>query len=352
MSDEKFTETEYDVEWIVTENAQDQDPIESREILLASRFVEDFRKKKAEVGDAEDTLSQYMREVGNLPLLTQDEEVELSKRIERGQEARAFLATSPTSAKRQNELQSMVEEGWAAQETLITRNSRLVISVAKKYLGKGVPFSDLIQDGNVGLIRATKKFDYRKGYKFSTYATWWIRQAITRGIAEHSRTIRLPVHLNDQINKLRRINHRLTQELGRLPTTEELAEEVEWPQERIEYMLEVSQIPLSLEAPMNDEEDFTLGDYLADDQIESPVDQVSTSMMKSEIREVLDSLPSREAHILELRFGLADGKSYSLQEVGNLVGITRERVRQIESQAMKRLRKPDIRGKLHAYLDS
>jgi RNA polymerase primary sigma factor len=352
MSDHKVKETDYEIEWIVTESTENQADLSTKDNNLVSAFVEDYRQKRVESGDGEDTLSQYMREVGNLPLLTQDEEVQLAKRIERGHEARASLASGTVSDAQRKELQSIVEDGWAAQETLVTRNSRLVISVAKKYLGKGVPFSDLIQDGNVGLIRATKKFDYRKGYKFSTYATWWIRQAITRGIAEHSRTIRLPVHLNDQLNKLRRINHLLTQKLGRLPSSEELAEAVEWPHDKVEYMLEVSQTPLSLESPTNDEEDTTLGDYIADDQADSPIEEVSTNMMNSEIREVLQSLPPREAHILELRFGLADGKSHSLQEVGELVGITRERVRQIESQAMKRLRKPEIRSKLHAYLGS
>ena len=248
------------------------------------------------------------------------------------------------------DLKVLIEDGWAAREHLLTANSRLVISVAKKYRGRGVPFADLIQEGNIGLIRATKKFEYRRGLKFSTYATWWIRQAVTRAIADMGRTIRLPVHMGDQINRLLRASHSLTQELGRIPTNAELAEVLDVPLERIEDMKQVSQLPLSLETPTSEEEDSVLGDFLEDQEAEAPAEAASKALMYQGLREALGSLPPRESVVLQLRFGLVDGKAYTLEEVGQKLGVTRERARQIEAQGMRRFQNPDIREKLVDYV--
>jgi RNA polymerase primary sigma factor len=244
----------------------------------------------------------------------------------------------------------LIEDGWAAREHLITANSRLVISVAKKYMGRGVPFLDLIQEGNIGLIRATKKFEYRRGHKFSTYATWWIRQAVTRAIADQGRTIRVPVHMGDQINKLLRIQHQLTQRLGREPSLEELAETLEVTPKKVENMIQVARRPLSLETPTDDEEDSMLGDFIEDDEAPPPDDTATYNLLKEHLGTVLDSLPPREVRILQLRYGLLDGQAYTLEEVGRKMGVTRERVRQIEAQALSRLRHPSIKRCLRDYL--
>ncbi len=300
--------------------------------------------------DTDDSVGLYLREVGRIPLLTAEEEVLLAKRIERGRKAREELAAGPVSDTRRNELQRLIRDGWAAREHLITANSRLVISVAKKYIGRGVPFLDLIQEGNIGLMRATKKFDYRRGHKFSTYATWWIRQAITRAIADQGRTIRVPVHMGDQINKLLRTSHRLTQHLGRDPTTEELAAAMDVSPKKVETMIQVARRPLSLEAPTDDEEDSMLGDFVEDSDSPAPEDITTRDLLKEQLREVLGELPPREVRILQLRYGLLDGQSYTLEEVGRKMGVTRERVRQIEAQALSRLRHPNHRRKLVDYL--
>ncbi|NIS79393.1 MAG: sigma-70 family RNA polymerase sigma factor [Anaerolineales bacterium] len=300
--------------------------------------------------DTDDTVGLYLKEVGRVPLLTADEEVSLAKRIERGRRAREELASNSVSIKRRSELQLLVEDGWAAREHLITANSRLVISVAKKYMGRGVPFLDLIQEGNIGLIRAAKKFDYRRGHKFSTYATWWIRQAVTRAIADQGRTIRVPVHMGDQINKLLRISHQLTQDLGRDPTTEELAIALDVTPKKVENMIQVARRPLSLETPTDEEEDSVLGDFIEDEDSPAPPDAVTQNLLKEHLRDVLNNLPPREVRILQLRYGLMDGRSYTLEEVGRKMGVTRERVRQIEAQALSRLRHPGHRRKLADYL--
>ena len=300
--------------------------------------------------DTDDTVGLYLKEVGRVPLLTASEEVVLAKRIEMGREAREELAQGPVSAKRRAELQIKIEDGWAAREHLITANSRLVISVAKKYMGRGVPFLDLIQEGNIGLIRAAKKFDYRRGHKFSTYATWWIRQAVTRAIADQGRTIRVPVHMGDQINKLLRVSHKLTQKLGRSPTTEELAEELDVSPKKVENMIQVARRPLSLETPTDEEEDSVLGDFIEDEASPEPPETVTQKLLKEHLKDVLHNLPPREVRILQLRYGLLDGKSYTLEEVGRKMGVTRERVRQIEAQALNRLRHPGHRRKLFDYL--
>ncbi len=300
--------------------------------------------------DTDDTIGLYLKEVSRVPLLTAEEEVELAQRIERGRMAREELAKGKVSQRHRTELRRLIEDGWAAREHLITANSRLVISVAKKYMGRGVPFLDLIQEGNIGLIRATKKFDYRRGHKFSTYATWWIRQAVTRAIADQGRTIRVPVHMGDQINKLLRVQHQLTQRLGREPSVEELADALEVPPKKVENMIQVARRPLSLETPTDDEEDSVLGDFIEDDEAPPPDDTATYNLLREHLGEVMNGLPPREVRILQLRYGLLDGQAYTLEEVGRKMGVTRERVRQIEAQALSRLRHPTIRRKLRDYL--
>ena len=300
--------------------------------------------------DTDDTIGLYLKEVSRVPLLTATQEVELAQRIERGRMAREELARGNVSPRRRIELRKLIEDGWAAREHLITANSRLVISVAKKYMGRGVPFLDLIQEGNIGLIRATKKFDYRRGHKFSTYATWWIRQAVTRAIADQGRTIRVPVHMGDQINKLLRVQHQLTQRLGREPTVEEVAQALEVPPKKVENMIQVARRPLSLETPTDDEEDSVLGDFIEDDEAAPPDETATYNLLREHLGEVLNGLPPREVRILQLRYGLLDGQAYTLEEVGRKMGVTRERVRQIEAQALSRLRHPSIRRKLRDYL--
>lgn len=300
--------------------------------------------------DTDDTIGLYLKEVGRVPLLTAQEEVELAQRIEAGRLAREELAKGNVSPRRRAELQKIIEDGWKAREHLITANSRLVISVAKKYMGRGVPFLDLIQEGNIGLIRAAKKFDYRRGHKFSTYATWWIRQAVTRAIADQGRTIRVPVHMGDQINKLLRVQHQLTQRLGRDPSVEELAGALDVPPQKVENMIQVARRPLSLETPTDDEEDSVLGDFIQDEEVAAPDETATYNLLREHLESVLNSLPPREVRILQLRYGLLDGQAYTLEEVGRKMGVTRERVRQIEAQALSRLRHPAIRRKLREYL--
>lgn len=301
--------------------------------------------------DADDTIGLYLKEIGRVPLLIAAEEVALAKRMEKMKFARERLAKGgKTTHKQKGRLQYDIEDGWAAREHLITANSRLVISVAKKYMGRGVPFLDLIQEGNIGLIRAAKKFDYKRGHKFSTYATWWIRQAVTRAIADQGRTIRVPVHMGDQINKLLRVSHSLTQDLGRDPTVDELAEALGVTGKKVESMIQIARRPLSLETPTDEEEDSVLGDFIQDEDSPAPVEVATKNLLREQIQEVLATLPPREVRILQLRYGLLDGESYTLEEVGKKMGVTRERVRQIEAQALSRLRHPSHRRKLRDYL--
>ena len=332
---------------ILHEEPSDEDLTTAEEEAAESGklFVDDLENI-----DTDDTIGLYLKEVSRVPLLTADEEVELAQRIERGRMAREELARGNVSNRRRQELRKLIEDGWLAREHLITANSRLVISVAKKYMGRGVPFLDLIQEGNIGLIRATKKFDYRRGHKFSTYATWWIRQAVTRAIADQGRTIRVPVHMGDQINKLLRIQHQLTQRLGREPTVEELATSLDVPPKKVENMIQVARRPLSLETPTDDEEDSVLGDFIEDDETPPPDETATYNLLREHLEDVLNGLPPREVRILQLRYGLLDGQAYTLEEVGRKMGVTRERVRQIEAQALSRLRHPTIRRKLRDYL--
>jgi RNA polymerase primary sigma factor len=303
-----------------------------------------------EAVEADDTIGLYLKEIGRVDLLTAEEEVSLAMRMERGIIAAQELAHNGIGAERHWELQRHVEDGLAAREHLISANSRLVISVAKKYMGRGVPFLDLIQEGNIGLIRAAKKFDYHRGHKFSTYATWWIRQAVTRAIADQGRTIRVPVHMGDQINKLIRTSHRLTQDLGREPTVQELADSLEVPLRKAEQMIKVARRPLSLEMPTDDEADSVLGDFIEDMESPEPVETVTSGMLRDQLNTILSGLPPREVRILQMRYGLIDGETYTLEEVGRKLGVTRERVRQIEAQALSRLRHPTHSRKLRDYL--
>jgi RNA polymerase primary sigma factor len=301
--------------------------------------------------DIDDSISLYLKEIGRIPLLTAEQEVSLAKRMEAGRLSKKRLSNERSlSYEERVDLSAIVRDGKSAQEHLIKANSRLVVSVAKKYVGRGVPFLDLIQEGNIGLIRAVNKFDYRRGYKFSTYATWWIRQAVTRAIADQGRTIRVPVHMYEQINRLARVSRQLVQELGRDPTVEEIAGELGVSPKKVERTIKVSQRPLSLEMPVGEEDDSFLGDFIEDNDAPSPTDQASQQLLRDQIDDIFVSLTPREVRILQLRFGLVDGYSYTLEEVGKKFGVTRERIRQIEAQALGRLRHPSRSRKLRDFL--
>jgi len=291
----------------------------------------------------DDPVRMYLREIGRVPLLSAEEEVRLARRMERG---RIELTKSPLSRDYR-----IIEDGEDAQRRLTEANLRLVVSVAKKYIGRGMSLLDLIQEGNIGLIRAVEKFDYTKGYKFSTYATWWIRQAITRAIADQARTIRIPVHMVETINRLIRISRRLLQDLGREPTSEEIAEQMEISPEKVREIIKVSQEPVSLETPIGEEEDSHLGDFIEDHTALAPADAASHQLLKEQVEDVLESLTERERKVLQLRFGLDDGRSRTLEEVGKEFHVTRERIRQIEAKALRKLRHPSRSRKLKDYLD-
>jgi RNA polymerase primary sigma factor len=300
--------------------------------------------------DVDDPISLYLREIGRVPLLTAQEEVILAKAMEQGKLAYRSLARGVKNARDRQRLVNKMQEGDGARDHLIRANSRLVVSVAKKYLGRGVPFLDLIQEGNIGLIRAVKKFDYKRGYKFSTYATWWIRQAVTRAIADQGRTIRVPVHMCDQINRMARATRELAQDLGREPTTEEIAVQLGVPPKKVQKIIKVAQRPLSLETPVGEDEDSSLGDFIEDRDAETPPEAASYAFLRDQLDDLLTSLTPREVRILQMRFGLVDGHCYTLEEVGRRFGVTRERIRQIEAQALGRLRHPRRSEKLRDYL--
>jgi len=298
----------------------------------------------------DDTVGLYLKEMARVPLLSTDEEVHLARAVELGREAERLLADDGVDPPEHCRLSNLIEQGWAAREHLIKANTRLVVSIAKKYMGRGVPFLDLIQEGNLGLMKAVEKFDYHRGYRFSTYATWWIRQTITRAIADQGRTIRVPVHMSDRIRRLYKTARQLEQENGREPTAEEIAAEMDLEPRKVQWMLKVSWRPLSLEHPVGEEEDSELGSFIEDEATPTPPQSAYQNMLAQEIEQVLTTLSPREARILRLRFGLDNGRSYTLEEVGQKFGLTRERIRQIEGKALRRLRHPRRSRLLRDYL--
>ena len=306
-----------------------------------------------EAVDSDDIISLYLREVSRIPLLTAAEEVDLSQRIERGVGARADLAArgGRLGEKRRAELRRSSDDGAAARRHLISANSRLVIAMAKRYMNQGVPFLDLIQEGNMGLMKAADKFDWRRGHKFSTYATWWVRQAITRALADQGRTIRVPVHMSDRIRRLYQTSRRLEQELGREPTVGELAGEMGLSARMVERTIEIARRPLSLEKPVGEDQDSELGEFVEDGEAGQPSDDAMRTLLREDIERALTSLSQREARVLELRYGLVDGHAYTLKEVGEKFGLTRERIRQIENEALEHLREPRRARQLADYLN-
>lgn len=299
---------------------------------------------------ADDTLNLYFREVGHVPLLTREEEVELAKQMERGLEARRKLSRNGHDPQERKKLEKLVEMGEEARQHLIEANTRLVVSIAKKYIGLGVPFLDLIQEGNMGLIRAVDKFDYRRGTRFSTYATWWIRQSISRALSEQGRTIRIPIHMGDRIRKMYKTAQRMEQEEGRRPTPEEIAEEIDLEPSKVQWMMEVSRHPLHLEKPVGEDGDVEFGQLIEDEGAPAPSDVASQDLLAERMEELLSTLTPRQARILRLRFGLQNGYSYKLEEIAQRFGLTRERIRQIEQEALDRLRHPSRSRKLRDYL--
>ncbi|MBL8146142.1 MAG: sigma-70 family RNA polymerase sigma factor [Anaerolineae bacterium] len=372
-------QTANETEWLADEEAE-------YAAFIDNDLIDDAGYQQAL--DSDDVVGLYLKEAGRVPLLTAAEEVSLAKRMERAALAqteldtldaelprkertdRAFIAQQQLDelghqlprddvytlqewaeeGDRIDDLERLVGDGELAQEHLVRANARLVISVAKKYIGRGVPFLDLIQEGNIGLMRATNKFDYLRGHKFSTYATWWIRQAVSRAVADQGRTIRVPVHMGDQLNRMRRIQLQLTQELGRDPLIDELAVGMETTPDKIENLLEIARRPVSLETPIDEDGDSTFGDFVEDVNSPAPAEEVATNLLHEQLKTALDRLPTREAQILRLRYGLEDGRVYTLEEVGQAIGVTRERVRQLEAQALNRLRQSSAHVILRDYL--
>jgi RNA polymerase primary sigma factor len=299
---------------------------------------------------ADNTVSLYFKEMSRVPLLTHEQEVDLAKRMERGEEAERKLAQNGKGAEEKSHLEYFVMQGEEARQHLIKANTRLVVSIAKRYRGQGLPFLDLIQAGNLGLMRAVDKFDYRRGTKFGTYATWWIRQSITRTLKQQGRTIRVPVHTSDRIRKLYRTARKLEQDLGYRPTPEEIAAEMDMDPARVRWLLQVSQRPLSLEKPVDEEGESEFGDFIEDDKAPSPTQSAELHMLQEDLRQALTALTPREVRVLRMRFGLEGEDTYTLREVGEKLGVTRERIRQIEGKALRKLRHPRYRRKLRGYL--
>ena len=299
---------------------------------------------------SDDTVGLYLREMARVPLLSTEEEITLAKALEAGRNGEETLRNNGSDPVRRTELERVIGEGMAARDHLIKANTRLVVSIAKKYIGRGVPFLDLIQEGNLGLMKAVEKFDYSRGYRFSTYATWWIRQTITRAIADQGRTIRVPVHMSDRIRRLYNTARQLEQEHGRRPTPEEIAAEMDMEPRKVQWMLRVSWRPMSLERPVGEEDDSELGNFIEDEATPTPGQSVSQRLLGERIETMLATLSPREARILRLRFGLLNGRSYTLEEVGQKFGLTRERIRQIEGKALRRLRHPRRSRRLRDYL--
>jgi len=336
----------------------DDDIPDDDDMLLTDEDEVDMENIDLSVPDGisiEDPVRMYLKEIGKVPLLNADQEIELAKAMEAGLDAEKQLEEDKDNNKlseaKKKELNAIIYEGDEAKKRLAEANLRLVVSIAKRYVGRGMLFLDLIQEGNLGLIKAVEKFDFRKGFKFSTYATWWIRQAITRAIADQARTIRIPVHMVETINKLIRVSRQLLQELGREPLPEEVAKEMNMPVERVREILKISQEPVSLETPIGEEEDSHLGDFIQDDNVPVPADAAAFTLLKEQLVEVLGTLTEREQKVLRLRFGLDDGRARTLEEVGKEFNVTRERIRQIEAKALRKLRHPSRSRKLKDYLD-
>ncbi len=347
----------------------EDDDIPEEELSLedAAELELDMENLESSLGDGvsiEDPVRMYLKEIGRVPLLSADEEIVLAKKMEAGMEAEEEkkelekkLEKETADSKRKKlikkleEQDVLIEEGKAAAQSLSEANLRLVVSIAKRYVGRGMLFLDLIQEGNLGLIKAVEKFDYRKGYKFSTYATWWIRQAITRAIADQARTIRIPVHMVETINKIIRINRQLLQELGREPSPAEIASRMDISEEKVREILKISQEPVSLETPIGEEEDSHLGDFIQDDNVPVPAEAAASTMLREQLDEILDTLTERERKVLTLRFGLVDGRARTLEEVGKEFSVTRERIRQIEAKALRKLRHPSRSKRIRDYLD-
>ena len=347
----------------------DLDSVDEDDIVISEEDEVDIENLDISVPDGvsiEDPVRMYLKEIGKVPLLTADEEIVLAKSMEKGDLAKAEIDALSEELEgledkeggraaeikaRIAELQPDIDEGEYAKKRLAEANLRLVVSIAKRYVGRGMLFLDLIQEGNLGLIKAVEKFDYTKGYKFSTYATWWIRQAITRAIADQARTIRIPVHMVETINKLIRVSRQLLQEKGREPMPEEIAEEMNMPVERVREILKISQEPVSLETPIGEEEDSHLGDFIQDDNVPAPAEAATQMLLREQLNKVLDSLTDREQKVLRLRFGLDDGRARTLEEVGREFNVTRERIRQIEAKALRKLRHPSRSKQLKDYLE-
>lgn len=341
---------------VLTISEDEEEPDEAA--LLEVENDEELAGEKIDLSvpegaNIEDPVRMYLKDIGKVPLLSAEEEITLAQEMEAGDAASIQLQEDDGSLDQdtKEELERLVDIGDNAKKKLSEANLRLVVSIAKRYVGRGMLFLDLIQEGNLGLIKAVEKFDYRKGYKFSTYATWWIRQAITRAIADQARTIRIPVHMVETINKLIRVSRQLLQELGREPSPEEIAEEMEIPVERVREILKISQEPVSLETPIGEEEDSHLGDFIQDENVPVPADAAAFTLLKEQLVEVLSTLTEREQKVLRLRFGLDDGRARTLEEVGKEFNVTRERIRQIEAKALRKLRHPSRSRKLRDYLE-
>jgi RNA polymerase primary sigma factor len=332
----------------VVEAVDDSEGAEQREEALRR----EEEALAARTSTTSDPVRMYLKEIGRVPLLTAEQEVDLAQRVEAGLFAAEKLLTEPgLDDDLRRDLEELSADGQRAKRQLVEANLRLVVSIAKRYVGRGMLFLDLIQEGNLGLIRAVEKFDYTKGYKFSTYATWWIRQAITRAIADQARTIRIPVHMVETINKLLRISRQLMQELGREPTPEEIGAEMDLPPEKVREIQKISQEPVSLDTPIGEEDDSHLGDFIEDSDAVVPLDAASFLLLQEQLENVLHSLSDRETRVIQMRFGLLDGRPRTLEEVGQEFGVTRERIRQIESKTLSKLRHPSRSQKLRDYLE-
>ena len=336
---------------------RDANSAEGPQTPEAAPEIDDIDLSMPEGISIDDPVRMYLKEIGKVPLLSADEEINIAMRMEKGDEAKQMLESGinadgkPLTDEEKKQCQAAIDDGTQAKRLLAEANLRLVVSIAKRYVGRGMLFLDLIQEGNLGLIKAVEKFDYRKGYKFSTYATWWIRQAITRAIADQARTIRIPVHMVETINKLIRVSRQLLQEYGREPTPEEIAKAMGISEAKVREIIKIAQEPVSLETPIGEEEDSYLGDFIPDDDAPAPAEAASHALMREQLWDVLNTLTPREEKVLRLRFGLDDGNQRTLEEVGREFKVTRERIRQIEAKALRKLRHPSRSKKLKDYLD-